>query len=136
VALLAVLGALAAWLLRRRLRPALRPLTWDCGYAAPSVRMQYTAASFADGLVRLLRWALWPQLDAAGLSRRPFPGAARLHTELPDPVLDRLTLPAARSLAQVSTWFRWVQRGRVHAYVLYILLAVVLGFLAARGGPE
>jgi hypothetical protein len=50
-------------------------------------------------------------------------------------VLDRVTLPAARSLVELSTWFRWVQRGRVHAYVLYVLLAVVLGFLAARGGP-
>jgi len=135
VALLAAFGALSAWGLRRRLRPELRPPTWDCGYAAPSVRMQYTSSSFADGLVGLFHWALWPQLDAPRLARRPFPGPARLHTELPDPVLDRLTLPAARWLAQASHWFHWLQRGRVHAYVLYILVAILLGFLAARGAP-
>jgi len=133
LALLASLAGMAAWVLRRRLRPTLRVATWDCGYAAPSPRMQYTSSSFAAGLVGLFHWALWPQLDAPRLGRRPFPGTARLHTELPDPVLDRLTLPAARWLAHASTWFRWVQRGRVHSYVLYILVAIVLGFLAARG---
>ncbi len=95
--------------------------------------MQYTSSSFAAGLVGLFHWALWPQLDAPRLGHRPFPAPARLHTELPDPVLDRLTLPAARWLAHASTWFRWVQRGRVHSYVLYILVAIVLGLLAARG---
>jgi NADH:ubiquinone oxidoreductase subunit 5 (subunit L)/multisubunit Na+/H+ antiporter MnhA subunit len=133
--LLAALAGLAAWALGRRRRPALRTVTWDCGYAAPSARMQYTSASFADGLVALFRWALWPVVDAPRLAREPFPGPARLHSELPDPVLDRVTLPAARWLADASRWFRWLQRGRVHAYVLYVLAAVVLGFLAARGGP-
>jgi hypothetical protein len=95
--------------------------------------MQYTSSSFADGLVGLFRWALWPELETPRLARQPFPGRERLHTELPDPVLDRVTLPAARRLVQASTWFRWLQRGRTHAYVLYILVAILLGFLAARG---
>jgi hydrogenase-4 component B len=133
LALLASLGVMAAWALRRRLRPTLRAATWDCGYAAPSPRMQYTSSSFAAGLVGLFHWALWGQRAAPRLAHRLFPGPARLHTELPDPVLDRLTLPAARWLAQASTWFRWVQHGRVHSYVLYVLVAIVLGFLAARG---
>jgi hydrogenase-4 component B len=133
VALLAALGVMTAWLARRRLSPALRRATWDCGYAAPSPRMQYTSSSFGAGLVGLFHWALWPEIDAPRLARRAFPGPARLQTELPDPVLDRLTLPVARWLAQASTWFHWVQRGRVHSYVLYILVAIVLGFLAASG---
>jgi NADH:ubiquinone oxidoreductase subunit 5 (subunit L)/multisubunit Na+/H+ antiporter MnhA subunit len=135
VILLAALGAMATWVARRRVRPTLRPVTWDCGYAVPSVRMQVTASSFADGLVGLFRWALWPEADVPRLARSPFPGPARLHTELPDPVLDRLTLPVARRLAEASLWFHWVQRGRVHSYVLYVLVALVLGFLAARGEP-
>jgi hydrogenase-4 component B len=129
--LLAGLAAIAAWARRRRAAP--RAVTWDCGYAAPSPRMQYTSSSFALGLVDVFRWALWPQLDSPRLAGRPFPGPARLHTELPDPVLDRLTLPAGRWLVHASSWFRWFQRGRVHSYVLYILLAIVLGLWAARG---
>ena len=35
--------------------------TWDCGYARPQSRMQYTASSFADSLVGLFRWALKPR---------------------------------------------------------------------------
>ena len=34
--------------------------TWDCGYAEPTVRMQYTAASFARSLVSLFSWILKP----------------------------------------------------------------------------
>jgi hypothetical protein len=108
-------------------------MTWDCGYAAPSARMQYTSSSFAHGLVEWFRWALWPEIQAPQLGARPFPGPARLHTELPDPVLDRLALPAARWLAQASTWFHWLQRGRVHSYVLYILVATLFAFIAMRG---
>jgi hydrogenase-4 component B len=135
VLLLASLTGLTAWALGRRLRPAQRTVTWDCGYAAPSARMQYTSSSFAEALVGLFRWALWPVVAAPRIAREPFPGPARLHSELPDPVLDRVTLPAARWLADASGWFRWLQRGRVHAYVLYVLAAVLCGFLAARGGP-
>jgi hydrogenase-4 component B len=123
----------SAWLARRQLRPTLRTMTWDCGYSAGSVRMQYTASSFAAGLVGLFRWALWAEVAAPRLARSPFPGPAQLHTRLPDPVLDRLTLPAARWIGRTSTWFRWVQRGRLHSYVLYILLALVVGLLTARG---
>ena len=32
-------------------------LTWDCGYAAPTARMQYSASSFADLLVGLTHFA-------------------------------------------------------------------------------
>jgi len=132
--LLVSVVAMAAWARWRRLRYAPRTVTWDCGYAAPSPRMQYTSSSFAAGLVGLFRWALRPQLEAPHFGAGPFPLPAGLHTELPDPVLDRLTLPAARWLVHASTWFRWVQRGRVHSYVFYILVAILVGFLAARGG--
>jgi NADH:ubiquinone oxidoreductase subunit 5 (subunit L)/multisubunit Na+/H+ antiporter MnhA subunit len=30
--------------------------TWDCGYAMPSQKMQYTASSFADSVVSMFRW--------------------------------------------------------------------------------
>jgi hydrogenase-4 component B len=134
LALLAAVAGVWTLVAGRRLRAARRAVTWDCGYAAPSPRMQYTASSFADGLVSLFRWALRPEVAAPRLGRVPFPPPARFESELPDPVLDRLVLPAARGLARASLWFRWLQRGRLHAYVLYVLIAVVLGLLAARGG--
>jgi len=128
-ALLAGAAAVAALVARR---PARRGPTWDCGYAAPSPRMQYTASSFASGLVDLFRWALWTELHATGIAGT-FPGPARLSTHLPDPVLDRMILPAARWLARASIWLRWLQRGHLHSYVLYILITVIVALLVARG---
>jgi hydrogenase-4 component B len=129
--LLAALGVAVALLTRGG--PAPRGVTWDCGYAAPTPRMQYTASSFADGLVQTLRWALRPQARADRVAG-PFPAPAQLHTRLPDPVLDRLALPAAGWLVRASLWFRWVQHGRLHTYVLYILVAVVFALFSAGGG--
>jgi hydrogenase-4 component B len=128
--LLAAAVAVAALAARQ---PARRGPTWDCGYAAPSARMQYTASSFAAGLVDLFRWALWTELHATGVAGT-FPGPARLTTHLPDPVLDRMIFPAARFLARASLWLRWLQRGHLHSYVLYILITVIVALLVARGG--
>ena len=55
VALLALAGAVAALLAgSSRRAPVASGPTWDCGYAAPSPRMQYTASSFAQTLVGVL----------------------------------------------------------------------------------
>ena len=128
--LLASVAAISALVSRR---PARRGPTWDCGYAAPSARMQYPASSFADGLVGLLRWALWTQRHATGVTGA-FPGPARLATHLPDPVLDRMIVPAAGWIARASQWLRWVQRGHLHSYVLYILITVIAALFVANGG--
>jgi hydrogenase-4 component B len=130
--LLGALAAAAAVAARRVRWPAPRDATWSCGYAEPSPRMQVTASSFADTLVGILRWLLWPEVDAARVAG-PFPEPARLDTRLPDPVLDRVALPVARRLAEASTRLRWVQQGHLHAYVLYILIAVVVALLTTRG---
>jgi hydrogenase-4 component B len=126
--LLAAAAAVAALTARRSAR---RGPTWDCGYAAPSARMQYTASSFAGGLVDLFRWALWTDLHATDVAGT-FPGPSRLATHLPDPVLDRMILPAARLIARASLWLRWLQRGHLHSYVLYILITVIVALLVSR----
>jgi hydrogenase-4 component B len=127
--LIAAAAAVTALTARRSAR---RELTWDCGYAAPTARMQYSASSFAGGLVDLFRWALWTQrraTTAGGI----FPGPSQFETHLPDPVLDRMVLPAARFVVRASLWLRWFQRGYLQPYVLYVLIAVIAALLAARG---
>src|SRR5581483_5248065 len=59
---LAVLALVAAvWLWRRAQRDGLaRAVTWDCGYAAPTPRMQYTAGSFAGIITEWFAWILKP----------------------------------------------------------------------------
>jgi hypothetical protein len=120
------------WLVVRT-RRATAGSTWDCGYAAPTVRMQYTSSSFAEGLVGMFAWALRPQVHRPAL-RGLFPHPAPLTSHVPDTILDGLLLPAGRAVARGLRWFRWLQRGSIHAYLAYIL-ATLVWLLLWQGGP-
>lgn len=123
-ALVAAMAA-AGLVLARRVRAAARGPTWDCGYAAPDARMQYTASSFAQQLVGVFAFALRPERHAPRLAG-PFPARASCHGEVPDAVLDRLVLPSARALGRAFVSLRFIQAGNVQAYLAYILLTLVL----------
>ena len=56
ILLLAAIAGLRQLLLSRR--QCGKVLTWDCGYAAPTVRMQYTASSFAQPVLELFGFFL------------------------------------------------------------------------------
>jgi hydrogenase-4 component B len=118
-ALLAGLALVGWWLAARR-RASGTVGTWDCGYAAPSPRMQYTASSFAEMLVRHLGWALRPDTHLPRLSA-PFPVAASFASHVPDTVLDRVVAPTFVAAGGVFDWLRLIQRGSIHAYLLYIV---------------
>ena len=86
--------------------------------------MQYTASSFAQLFMTFARRLLLPRVQAP-VSDSLFPGPGRLHTHVPDPVLDRVLLPVLRGLAFVCNQLRMLQRGRIHVYLLYILLTLL-----------
>jgi hydrogenase-4 component B len=98
--------------------------TWDCGYAAASPRIQYTASSFADGLVHAMRYVLWPQVRwrrVMGL----FPSPRAYHSHVPDPVLDRVAEPGLGLAARGVAVFHVFQSGQLPLYLLYILATLV-----------
>lgn len=99
--------------------------TWDCGYAQPTPRMQYTASSFAQQLVELFRWALLP------VSHRPrivslFPEPDRFESHVPDPVLDRVLLPGIHGTGRMMSFARIIQAGRLQTYLIYVGCALVV----------
>ena len=120
--LLGLALVLGLWLRPRR-RDAALP-TWDCGYAEPSARMQYTASSFAAGPVSGLRWALLPRIHGGRVSGI-FPGPTRFESHVPDPVLDRAADPALRLSARGLSRLRFVQGGHLPVYLLYVLLTLL-----------
>ncbi len=124
-ALLVAALALAAAALAYRVRRARTAPTWDCGYAVPAARMQYTSSSFAQMLVGLFAFALRPEETVPRLTA-PFPAPSAYHGEVPDAVLDRLLLPLLRAGANAFESLRFIQRGNVQAYLGYILLTLVL----------
>lgn len=123
-ALLAGLLLLGLILARSARRAGQRQPTWDCGYSAPTPRMQYTAASFADGLVTLFAAALRPERHAPRL-QGPFPAPSTFASHVPEVVLERLLTPLLRQLGRAAVWLRWIQNGNVHLYILYVLVTLV-----------
>jgi len=112
----AVLITAAATLLWRKVRanPLRRGPTWDCGYAAPTARMQYSSGSFAGLAAGWFSWVLQP----ARTLRRPrgyFPAAAIRLERVPETMLERVLQPAAARVMQVSTAVRRLQHGRLSA---------------------
>ena len=127
-----VAAAAAVVLLRRRLLPAPQPRgeTWGCGYAAPTARMQYTASSFAAGLVPHFSWAIFPRVHVA-FPRGLFPGKSRFHGDVPDTVLDLGILPAVRRVERAARWLKTlltVSRVQFHALLLLATLVLILAW--------
>jgi NADH:ubiquinone oxidoreductase subunit 5 (subunit L)/multisubunit Na+/H+ antiporter MnhA subunit len=135
VLLVLVLGLAA---LRRALlsrRSVGRAGTWDCGYLAPSPRMQYTASSFAQPIVGMFREILRTRVTMEA-PKDLWPRHAHLHTHTDDVFLQRGFRPALLSINWVAAKLRWVQQGRIQMYVLYIAITVLVLLLWKLGVPS
>jgi hydrogenase-4 component B len=125
-ALLVLVAAAAAVrraaLARRVVRPG---ITWDCGYALPSARMQYTGSSFAQPLMEIFA----PLLGTRRRGDAPrgfFPQTASFATDTPDVFRERLYQPLFGGVRRALSALRWLQHGRVQLYVLYVAVTVVV----------
>jgi hydrogenase-4 component B len=135
-AALAVLAAGAAGLLVRQLRRngQRRAVTWDCGYAAPTARMQYTAGSFAGLITEWFAWILRPQRHAEPIVD-PFPVRASHAQHTPETVLEHWLGPVSAAVMRASAAARRLQHGHVQAYVFYLVAGVLaLAVVALTGG--
>ncbi len=99
--------------------------TWDCGYARPTARIQYTGSSFGQMLVSLFNFILWPKTDLPAIHKL-FPSTARFKNIVPDTILDRLIVPLFRIAGRYLPMLRILQQGQTHFYVLYILIIVII----------
>jgi hydrogenase-4 component B len=132
------LAALAAWLILRHARQnGLRhAATWDCGYAAPTARMQYTAGSFARIITEWFDWILHPQRHE-DRKDETFPARASFAEHTPETVLEEVIEPAGGVVMHVVTAVRRLQHGRVQAYVLYLVIGIAaLAALVMMGGGQ
>jgi len=100
-------------------------VTWDCGYAQPTARMQYTGASFAQPLIRLFSFLLHIRAERPTIAEF-FPHETSLVTTTEDLAQVRVYRPAFVWLGRGLAALRWMQRGQVHLYVLYIALTLLV----------
>ncbi len=131
IALLAAvtLGALMLtwWRVNKPVRAA---GTWDCGYARPTARMQYSGSSLSQMMVELLEWVLWPRRKSPKIDQ-VFAAPTDFESDVPDVVLDRGLLPSFGFAGRTLTWARAIQRGPVQVYLLYVLGILILLLLFA-----
>ncbi len=122
----------------RRWRVASQPTadapTWGCAYVRPTPRMQYTASSFTQPVMNFFRSLLRPRTQShppEGL----FPSGSDYSTQTPDPAKDSLVLPFYRRFRDGLMAGRWIQQGRIQAYLLYIALTLLALFLSSLVVP-
>lgn len=123
---LATLGVLGAfWFWRRAGRHGwVQGPTWDCGYAAPTARMQYTAGSFAAMITEWFSWILMPERRG----HRPegtHPGHAGHWVHTPETVLDRVIEPTARGILWLSETIRKIEQAQTQLRLFCLILGLI-----------
>ncbi|TAK99733.1 MAG: NADH-quinone oxidoreductase subunit H [Verrucomicrobia bacterium] len=135
IAALAMLAAIGLWLRVKR-NGLSRAVTWDCGYAVPTPRMQYTAGSFAGIITGWFSWILKPKRHQHPVKEN-FPAHASYEEHTPETVLEHVVEPTGSVVMRISTAVRRLQHGRLQAYILYLLIGLAaLALLALMGGAK
>ncbi|HMC88641.1 MAG TPA: proton-conducting transporter membrane subunit, partial [Gemmataceae bacterium] len=100
--------------------------TWGCGYVKPTERMQYTGRSFAE----LLAEHVVPRFLRLRTTRHApcglFPSPGDFDSAYPDPMSQKVYEPFFRRWAERFSRLRILQQGKIHVYLVYIVLMVVL----------
>ncbi len=123
-----LLGVFVVAVAIRRLLPGSRRVrrfrTWDCGYAATTERMQYSPASFAAPLAGLFGPLSGLQRQIKGIQGL-FPSKGEVSSATPDPAFRLLIAPGFEAVRRVCDSLKWLQHGRIHLYILYMLGTLV-----------
>jgi hydrogenase-4 component B len=117
--------ALTLFSLSSKAKTAEEP-TWGCGYVKPTVRMQYTGRSFAEMIAEHLLPRFLRPHTTKHAPKGLFPSKSDFGSECSDPVNKKIYEPFFRRWADRFSRLRILQQGRVHVYLLYIVLMVVL----------
>jgi formate hydrogenlyase subunit 3/multisubunit Na+/H+ antiporter MnhD subunit len=108
-------------------------LAWGCGGIRVSPRMQYTATSYAEPLVRVFDDALQPRRDVQVThadESRYLVSRVRFRQRVTDLVSDRLYEPLVRVSLAVGEATRRIQNGNIHRYLGFSFTALIVVLLA------
>jgi formate hydrogenlyase subunit 3/multisubunit Na+/H+ antiporter MnhD subunit len=100
--------------------------TWGCGYVKPTARMQYTGRSFAEITTKQLLPRFLRPRTMRQEPRGLFPSPGEFNSQYPDPITEKIYEPFFRDWADRFSRLRILQQGKVHVYLVYIALVVVL----------
>ena len=126
-ALMLVALLVCAWAFRSALsrgRPPARGVTWDCGYAVPTARMQYGASAFTQPLTDFFQPLLRKARSYPAIAGY-FPGEASFSTEARAVFYNNLYTPAGEQIRRLAFRYTWLQHGHLQFYILYIVIALM-----------
>lgn len=98
--------------------------TWDCGYASPDPRIQYTSSSFSQPVVEAFSSVIRPYQFGEKVNGL-FPQRASFRTDSPDSVLRYLFFPLFALINRILIPIRAFQHGRLHLYIFYIAFTLL-----------
>lgn len=123
ILLAGLLWGIRRWLLRGQHAPRRGP-TWGCGFQNGTARIQYTSASFSEPTARIFGPAMGLKVHSQRDSGY-FPARASLEISAPDRMRAGIFTPLFEGVTRVCDALKIIQHGRVHLYILYMLLTVV-----------
>ncbi len=122
IGLFAGLFILRALLLRKRSVYLYK--TWDCGYQAGNVRMQYTASSFASPFLRVVKPLFFWKIHH-GRPEGLFPHNTEYKSHVEDRFEHGIINPLVAIIGRFLNAFTWIQSGITQQYILYGLIFLI-----------
>jgi len=105
--------------------PARRAGTWACGYASLSPRMQYTASSFAEPVLRFFKKVVCFRVHPSERRSIDFPQDLELSSEVVDLPEHFIFRPILFILKRFSELLLKLQSGHIPQHLFYMLLGLV-----------
>jgi len=122
VLLIAGIFGLRKYLLHHRLEAS--AATWGCGYVAPTVKQQYSAASFVRSFSKLFAPALLVEKEEK-IVQGIFPAEAKYQTHSYDKVEKVLIDKILKLNKNFMGRFIFLNNGRLQFYILYGILFII-----------
>ncbi|HEY2108748.1 MAG TPA: proton-conducting transporter membrane subunit, partial [Candidatus Acidoferrales bacterium] len=104
--------------------------TWGCGYRSVTARMQYSASSFAEELVKLGQPMLGLRVHWKPIAQ-VLPEARAFKSHGYDQIEEGLWVRLNRTIGRALMLLRWIQSGNIRHYVLYIFAALIIYLIFA-----
>jgi len=106
--------------------------TWDCGYAAPTTRIQYTSSSFSQSVEEFF-WPILRGRKEMEPIKDLFPKNPHFKTSTPDIFILRLFTPIFSLVEWLATKLRLLRGALVNDAVLYIAVTLIVLLLISFG---
>ena len=113
-----------------RKRTIAKGLTWGCGYAVPTARMQYTGKSFSKSIGKLLNFIILEKKKYKEISAGEiFPAERKHSSHYNDFFVTRIFNGIVDRLLYSMNYFQFIQNGKIQMYILYGIFFIVVVFL-------